>query len=601
MPDLVARHYRLAGDKRFVDWLIKAGENAQLAFAWPDAAEHYRQALQELERLGERLNDQGWLQFRIGTLTRFQELRASLVALAQAQRIGVQSNDHVLEVYSAFMRGVVESFSNSTEQVLSDLESATIQIGELVPDELEQAGPLRTALFGEILRTPRASSKANLGLGTLALRLASTGRYAAAEVAAQAILDVYPAPPPRGDDALVPYADACTAMAFVFTIRCEPDKARLALHHARKAYRDADDRRAEALGHFAELSLVVDTYELDRHAQRTLLAERAAEAMQRAQGAFPSELPTELFSYEIFWIEGDWEKALRYAGVAPTNMGPEIIIAEIALSRGNLDLVQQIVDSELPEGPDTEPGRQSFLVQFNLILIAARSALASNDLDLADSWIECFERWIDWSEMIFGRADLALLRAERHFQSGAQSQAREQAMLAIELALDPPQALTLLPARRLIAKIEIRARHYGLASDYAREAFELATACKASYDIDLARIVQAEILLAQGDPAEAEQLLDAAASGCTALGAQNALLEIEKLRVLLAEPAATPAYPSGLSSREVEVLRLVAEGLTDADVAERLFHQSSNGQPAPALHLQQGRGQFACCGHPLRA
>jgi DNA-binding CsgD family transcriptional regulator len=30
-------------------------------------------------------------------------------------------------------------------------------------------------------------------------------------------------------------------------------------------------------------------------------------------------------------------------------------------------------------------------------------------------------------------------------------------------------------------------------------------------------------------------------------------------------------YPAGLSAREVEVLRLVAAGLTSAEVAERLF------------------------------
>ncbi|MDP9368667.1 MAG: response regulator transcription factor [Chloroflexota bacterium] len=36
-------------------------------------------------------------------------------------------------------------------------------------------------------------------------------------------------------------------------------------------------------------------------------------------------------------------------------------------------------------------------------------------------------------------------------------------------------------------------------------------------------------------------------------------------------PAAGPHYPAGLSEREVEVLRLVARGLTNPQVAERLY------------------------------
>ncbi len=41
----------------------------------------------------------------------------------------------------------------------------------------------------------------------------------------------------------------------------------------------------------------------------------------------------------------------------------------------------------------------------------------------------------------------------------------------------------------------------------------------------------------------------------------------------VAQPATTrtlPTYPAGLTAREVEVLRLVAQGLTDAQVAEKL-------------------------------
>jgi len=46
-------------------------------------------------------------------------------------------------------------------------------------------------------------------------------------------------------------------------------------------------------------------------------------------------------------------------------------------------------------------------------------------------------------------------------------------------------------------------------------------------------------------------------------------------RPLTSEPTAarhakSPRYPAGLTAREVEILRLVAQGLTDAQVAEQL-------------------------------
>ena len=40
------------------------------------------------------------------------------------------------------------------------------------------------------------------------------------------------------------------------------------------------------------------------------------------------------------------------------------------------------------------------------------------------------------------------------------------------------------------------------------------------------------------------------------------------------EPATPESYSAGLSAREAEVLRLVATGLTNAEVAEKLFLSS---------------------------
>ena len=52
------------------------------------------------------------------------------------------------------------------------------------------------------------------------------------------------------------------------------------------------------------------------------------------------------------------------------------------------------------------------------------------------------------------------------------------------------------------------------------------------------------------------------------------------------EPNSPPAYPAGLSAREVEVLKLVAKGMTNAQIATELYisHRTVNAHLGSIYH-----------------
>jgi DNA-binding CsgD family transcriptional regulator/tetratricopeptide (TPR) repeat protein len=98
------------------------------------------------------------------------------------------------------------------------------------------------------------------------------------------------------------------------------------------------------------------------------------------------------------------------------------------------------------------------------------------------------------------------------------------------------------------------------------------------YPAAYARLRQAEALLAaRADRAFATTLLTAALTTATALGAAPLLADIEALarrghlRLDVNDEHTAPAETALLTRREIEVLRLLADGLTNRQIAERLF------------------------------
>ncbi|MBA2276931.1 MAG: response regulator transcription factor, partial [Chloroflexia bacterium] len=96
-------------------------------------------------------------------------------------------------------------------------------------------------------------------------------------------------------------------------------------------------------------------------------------------------------------------------------------------------------------------------------------------------------------------------------------------------------------------------------------------ACAAPYERALTLLAMAELRMSTGKAAEAQTLLTEVRAICEPLGARRALDRADAVATSRAATPSPAAYPAGLTTREVEVLRLVAEGLSDAEVAERLY------------------------------
>src|SRR5205807_232285 len=104
-------------------------------------------------------------------------------------------------------------------------------------------------------------------------------------------------------------------------------------------------------------------------------------------------------------------------------------------------------------------------------------------------------------------------------------------------------------------------------------ALALADACAAPYERALTLLARAELRAAEGRRDEAGIALDEARAILIPLEARLALARAAALEARLLAPAAPApaALPFGLTAREAEVLRLVVEGLTNPQAADRLF------------------------------
>jgi DNA-binding CsgD family transcriptional regulator len=205
--------------------------------------------------------------------------------------------------------------------------------------------------------------------------------------------------------------------------------------------------------------------------------------------------------------------------------------------------------------------------------LAAALATDAGDLTAARAWLEAHDRWTAWGDTVLGRAEGQLGWATYYRAEGDADRASAHAQDALAHASDPRQPLTLLAAHRLLGELATDARRFGDAETHLGEALAVADACTAPYERAQTQLAMAALRAQTGETDRAQSLLVEAHATFAALGAGPALARTDLLASGLASAPMPhrPAYPAGLSAREVEVLRLLAAGLANRAIAERLF------------------------------
>jgi len=162
--------------------------------------------------------------------------------------------------------------------------------------------------------------------------------------------------------------------------------------------------------------------------------------------------------------------------------------------------------------------------------------------------------------------------ARYHLAAGNAARALSCATDALTEATDPDLPLVLVAAHQLLGRLAKDAGQWSDAERHLVTAIDLASACAAPVVRAQALVALAELRLAEGRRSDAEPLVVEATVLATELGAAPLRAAVETLASeISAGQRVGIGFPAGLSLREVEVLRLVAEGLTDGAVAERLF------------------------------
>jgi DNA-binding CsgD family transcriptional regulator len=557
-PDAVAYHLNQAGDRRAVVWLTRAGERAQRAFAWRTATLRFATAVALLEGDGTALNERGWLRFRLALLRRFEDPGAGVAYLEEAERLGRATDDCALVAYARFHQGMLRCQGGDFR-----LGIAAEEAGIAMLDALSLADRARLAA----LETTSDPLDAQNGRGELTLALAENGRLEQARRLGEHIIGL---PPEQTSGSR---GDAYYGLGYTYAALGQPEAARRAFARAREIFGANDYRSMVTASLFDELMVVIIPYWIDQPRERQRVETELSESFAALDGVFDQR------SARSAWVvssvlDGAWAEAFAMFEQSSLRFMRRAILtllAPLARHQGNVALAWSLIREGLPAGSETAPEDSAGDI-VPLRTLAVTLALDAGDWDAARRWLASLDHWLDWSGSILGRADAHLCWATYHRAIGEDAQARARAVKALATAGAPRQPLTLLAAHRLLGELDLAVGRLVDAEAQLAAARALADASGSRHERALTLLALADVLRLRGDLPAARVHLDTVRALCRPMEAAVTLARADALEARLGATSTAPPekLPAGLTLREAEVLRLLATGLANAEIARHL-------------------------------
>lgn len=554
-PDAVAFHLSRADDPRAVEWLLTAGDRALRLGAVTQSRQMYERALQLLQGPDRR---RGELLLKLGRTLRFGASDQAVAYWEEALHAAEESGDRPVAVWTRHMLLVEQRrFGYSGDLELMALLEA--EQAELLQDQRYLR--LEADLFGQPCGYPRIA-------GERAISLAFSGRFQEALTLTRRLWSVARPGSHLADLSYAEYYPTLWQANFQGTdeILLRVREERLALRQYRLAASMQFNRFIIWLCFRSDQPDLIDEIAAETETWEKMAWERAGEGTMRDRNY------SVLGAYHFF--RGDWEKARHglteyFRRYPDDDRGQRRWYATwLAYEEGDLAAMRTLMARMPPRDPrETAPA----MTQLWLHCLQTTYYLEIGQPDMALAWLEAGERCMEQSGIDFFKGDLLLARCQYERFQGNPDGALKAATTALESAQRFGLVIQEMAAQRALGEVRAERGESLVALTHFDRALLLAQRCRIPFEVAHTHLCYARSLPGRAD---ARDRLLQARERFEQLGANRCLRQAEAaLTRMEAAPCAESAASAehGLTEREIEVVRLVTQGLTDREVAARLF------------------------------